>query len=205
MSAHYDLYETPDVRKTGEKQSLHARIVPNGTYTRKDFIERVSRFQHLPSNILNGALDALLDELASCLAGGYIVELGELGFFSTSLKCMHQAMNKKEIRSESICFDNVHLRVSKEFKKKVRSEMRLERVEKQTHEAKRVQLTNEQRLQLLRDFLQKNGGITRLEYSRLTGTTRLKSIEDLNAFIQQGILRKRGGGRNVFYVLSSLE
>lgn len=28
MSTYYDLYETPDVQNTGEKQPLHARIVP---------------------------------------------------------------------------------------------------------------------------------------------------------------------------------
>ena len=43
MSTYYDLYETPDVQNTGEKQPLHARIVPSGTYSKKDFIERVSR------------------------------------------------------------------------------------------------------------------------------------------------------------------
>ena len=32
MSAFYDLYETPDPNDTGEKQPLHARIVPSGTY-----------------------------------------------------------------------------------------------------------------------------------------------------------------------------
>lgn len=45
MSAYYDLYETPDVQNTGEKQPLHARIVPSGTYSQKEFIERVSRYQ----------------------------------------------------------------------------------------------------------------------------------------------------------------
>ena len=45
MSTYYDLYETPDVQNTGEKQPLHARIVPSGTYSKKDFIERVSRHQ----------------------------------------------------------------------------------------------------------------------------------------------------------------
>ena len=38
MSAYYDLYETPDVQNTGEKQPLHARIVPSGTYSQKEFI-----------------------------------------------------------------------------------------------------------------------------------------------------------------------
>lgn len=44
MSAQYDLYETPDPDSTGEQKPLHARIVPNGTYSKKEFLERVSRF-----------------------------------------------------------------------------------------------------------------------------------------------------------------
>lgn len=115
MSTYYDLYETPDVQNTGEKQPLHARIVPSGTYSKKDFIERVSRHQPFPHNIIEGVLGAVVDELAEALADGYIVELGELGHFSISLKCTHKVMTKKEIRAESIRFDNVHLRTSKEY------------------------------------------------------------------------------------------
>ena len=129
MSAFYDLYETPDPNDTGEKQPLHARIVPSGTYSKKDFIERVSRHQPFPHNIIEGVLGAVVDELAEALADGYIVELGELGHFCISLKCTHKVMTKKEIRAESIRFDNVHLRTSKEFKKKIKREIELERVE----------------------------------------------------------------------------
>ena len=50
-------------------------------------------------------------------------------YFSISLKCTHKVMTKKEIRAESIRFDNVHLRTSKEFKKKIKREIELERVE----------------------------------------------------------------------------
>ena len=32
MSAQYDLYETPDIKQTGEKQPLHPRIVPQRDY-----------------------------------------------------------------------------------------------------------------------------------------------------------------------------
>ena len=191
MSAYYDLYETPDVQNTGEKQPLHARIVPSGTYSQKEFIERVSRYQHFPQNMV---------ELGSLLARGYIVELGELGHLSVSLKCTQKVMTKKEIRSESICFDNVHLRTSKNFKLKVRREMRLERVPKSGRTVSKTEIPIEQRLQMLQEFLKKNGGITRIEYSRLTGVARLKAVDDLNTFIQEGKLRKRGAGRNVFYV-----
>ena len=193
MSAFYDLYETPDPNDTGEKQPLHARIVPSGTYSKKDFIERVSRHQPFPHNIIEGVLGAVVDELAEALADGYIVELGELGHFSISLKCTHKVMTKKEIRAESIRFDNVHLRTSKEFKKNSNEK---------THNAK---ISIEDRLQMLQEFLKKNGGITRIEYSRLTGLPRLKAIDDLNTFIKEGTLRKRGAGRTVFYVWKQKE
>ena len=200
MSTYYDLYETPDVQNTGEKQPLHARIVPSGTYSKKDFIERVSRHQPFPHNIIEGVLGAVVDELAEALADGYIVELGELGHFSISLKCTNKVMTKKEIRAESIRFDNVHLRTSKEFKKKIKREIELERVENSKVKTHDTKISIEDRLQMLQEFLKKNGGITRIEYSRLTGLPRLKAIDDLNAFIKEGTLRKRGAGRTVFYV-----
>lgn len=200
MSAYYDLYETPDPNGTGEKQPLHARIVPSGTYSKKDFVKRVSRNQSFSHNIIEGVLGAVIDELAEALAEGYIVELGELGHLSTSLKCTHKVMTKKEIRAESIYFDNVHLRTSKEFKKKVMRKMELERAENSSAKTRQIEIPLEERLRRLQEFLKKNGGITRIEYSRLTGLPRLKAINDLNHFIKEGNLRKRGAGRTVFYV-----
>lgn len=201
MSAHYDLYETPDVQNTGEEQPLHARIVPSGTYSKKDFLERVSRSsQTFNYNVIDAVVGVVIDELAEALSEGYIVELGELGHFSISLKCTHKVMNKRDIRAESICFDNVHLRTSKEFKRKIKREIELERVDKSKHSSQKVEFSLDQRLHKLQEFLKKNGGITRLEYSSLTGLSRLKAIDELNAFIGKGILRKRGAGRTVFYV-----
>ena len=150
--------------------------------------------------VIDAVVGVVLDELAETLAEGYIVELGELGHFSISLKCTHKVMTKREIRAESICFDNVHLRTSKEFKRKIKREIELERVDKSKHSSQKVEFSMEQRQQLLQEFLRKNGGITRLEYSSLTGLSRLKAIDDLNTFIEKGILRKRGAGRTVFYV-----
>lgn len=79
----------------------------------------------------------VIDELAEALSEGYVVELGELGHFSISLKCTHKVMAKREIRAESICFDNVHLRTSKEFKRKIKREIELERVDKSKHSSQK--------------------------------------------------------------------
>ena len=48
MSVNYDLYETPDLTKSGEEQPLHARVVLKGSYTAEEFVEQVTAFQHMP-------------------------------------------------------------------------------------------------------------------------------------------------------------
>ena len=74
-------------------------------------------------------MDACIDELCDLLANGNIVELGELGFFSTSLKCLRETDDeKKKIRSESVQFQNVHLRISSTFRNNIKKKMTLERV-----------------------------------------------------------------------------
>ena len=45
-----------------------------------------------------------------------------------------------------------------------------------------------------------NGAGKSTTLKMLTGLSRLKAIDDLNTFIEKGILRKRGAGRTVFYV-----
>ena len=72
MSAYYDLFEKPDVRQTGEQQSLYARFVPKGTIDRKEFIERVHLFTGLSRSLLEGAMAGFMDELRDCLANGWM-------------------------------------------------------------------------------------------------------------------------------------
>ena len=69
MSAYYDLFEKPDVRQTGEQQSLYARFVPKGTIDRKEFIERVHLFTGLSRSLLEGAMAGLSCATALPMAG----------------------------------------------------------------------------------------------------------------------------------------
>lgn len=202
MSAYYDLYETPSPDGKEDKKSLHARICPKKTYTKKEFVEHVAMFQHLPKNMIGAALDACIDELCDLLADGNIVELGELGFFSTSLKCLRETDDeKKKIRSESVQFQNVHLRLSSTFRKNIRRAMTLERTHSTTKKPKNEKATTEEvRKERLTLFLQQNVCINKNEYIRLSGLTRHAAIDELNKFIRQGFLRRRGMGRSTVYV-----
>ena len=81
--------------------------------------------QHMPHAMIVGIMQAISNALGDWLAEGYNVEFDELGYFSTTLKCTRPAMNKKDIRAESVRFETVKFRPSKEFKKYVRYQMHL--------------------------------------------------------------------------------
>lgn len=205
MSAYYDLFEKPDVNKTGEKQSLYARLIPKGTMDRKEFLDRVHLFTGISRSLLGGAMSAFMDELRDCLANGWTVELGELGYFTPSLSCTRDVMDKKELRATSVMLRGLNFRLSKEFYNELNKKICLER---HPQSGSRPQsstplLSVEQRFRMLDEFLQQNPCINRAQYARLAGRSVKQAVTDLNLFIEEGLLKRHGAGRNVVYVRSN--
>lgn len=198
MSIYYDLYENPDKEKSGEKQPLHARVVPSGTYSAEEFIDYVSKAQHVPHAQLTASIEAIVSELKTLLARGYIVEFGELGHLSVTLKTNRKIMNRKEVRSPSISLKDITLKVNKQYKKELGAMMELERISSSTRS--RQQLTDEECLARLQQFFETHPCINRADYSALTGTNKMKAIRQLQTFIEQGIIRKYGTGKAVVYI-----
>lgn len=167
MSAYYDLYETP-VPEGEEPKLLHARVCSKGTISGKEFMERVFREEHMPHAMVVGIVQAITTTLGDWLAKGYTVEIEGLGFFSTTLKCTHPVMNKKEVRAESVKMSTVKFRPSIEFKRYVAGKMELERADKRFFPDKPKAMGDmAAREKSMMDFLEANICITRAEYSRL--------------------------------------
>lgn len=200
MSAYYDLFETPDVQNTGKPQPLHVRLVPKGTIDRKEFIDRVHRFTGLSHSLLEGAMAAFMDELRDCLANGWTVELGELGYFTPSLKC-RPVMDKKELRAASISLRGLNYRLSREFYRGLNEKIHFERRPSGESSASSSEpvLSKEQCLRLLENYLRQYPCINRAQYSRLTGRRRRQAIDELNEFIAEGVLMRHGMGKTVVY------
>ena len=79
--------------------------------------------------------------------------------------------------------------------------MTLERVHSTTKKSKKVvETTEETRKAELELFLKQNVCINKNEYIQLSGLTRHAAIDELNNFIRQGFLRRRGMGRSTVYV-----
>lgn len=203
MSAYYDLFEKPDIRQTGEQQPLYARFIPKGTIERKEFINRVHLFTGISRSLLEGAMAAFMDELCDCLADGWTVELGELGYFTPSLNCRREAMEKKELRAASVTLRGLNFRLGKEFYKELHKKMQLERHPQSSSKSgsSTPLLSVEQRFRLLDEYLQQEQPcINRAQYTRLTGRSVKQAVTDLNLFIEDGLLKRCGAGRNVVYM-----
>ena len=114
------------------------------------------------------------------------------------MKCLKDTDDDEdEIKPKSIAFQNVHLRISSEFRKRIKHEMKFQRVHSLTRRQKIVNSTVKERMKKMVSFLKINICITRKEYIGLTGFT---PYEAMNDFISQGLLRRRGAGRSVVYV-----
>ena len=197
MSVNYDLYETPDLAKSGEEQPLHARVVLKGSYTAEEFVEQVTVFQHMPHAQVVGVIEAISKELRHLLLKGFSVELGDIGYFSLSLSVDKKVMDPKDLRSPSVSLKDINFRVNRQFKKDIESEIELQRY----HSPFRVKnpLDRERCLQRLEKFLKTIRAST-VDYAMLVGKTKIQALQDINAFIKDGVLKKYGSGRSVVYI-----
>lgn len=197
MIAQYDLYETPDIKQTGEKQPLHPRIVPKGTIGQDEFLDRVHKFTGISRSLLAGAMQSFQNELKDLLANGWIVELGEIGYFSVSLQGP-PVMHKKDVRAQSIKLKNINYLPTKQFKREVGYDMRLERTESLTR-PKGNGRSEAECLALITAHLEKYPCMTRTDYCHMTGHDKKRALKELNAFIEKGILMRYGAGKQVVY------
>ena len=197
MSAQYDLYETPDIKQTGEKQPLHPRIVPKGTIGQDEFLDRVHKFTGISRSLLAGAMQSFQNELKDLLANGWIVELGEIGYFSVSLQGP-PVMHKKDVRAQSIKLKNINYLPTKQFKREVGYDMGLERTESLTR-PKGNGRSEAECLALITAHLEKYPCMTRTDYCYMTGHDKKRALKELNAFIEKGILMRYGAGKQVIY------
>ena len=205
MIAQYDL--KPGLSPNGKEgeQILYPKLVAYGTKDLKDILKHASMHTGLNAATVQGVVTFLEDVLAEYLASGYNVKLGNIGTFTASLKS-RKVTSKEEIRAKSISFDNVRFKATKELKRNIGQQMRLERVE--TYRAFKTssdKYSADERFQLLKKHLDKNGYITRSEYSELTGLLKTKAASELRSWYQEGKIDKDGRAPHIVYKLKKAQ
>lgn len=169
-----------------------------GSYTAEEFVEQVVAMQHVPHAQVVGVIEAISKELKHLLLKGFSVELGDVGYFTLSVTVDKKVMNAEDLRSPSVSLKDINFRVNRQFKKDIESELVLQRY----HSPFRVKnpLDRERCLERLESFLEEHPCINRQDYAMLVGKTKLQALQDIRAFLEEGILKKYGSGRSVVYI-----
>lgn len=195
MSADYDFRRKPNEKGDDELQPLYPRIVSKGTIDSERLFRDISQASTFTVGDLAGILLSIQEKIAYYISEGYHVKLGDIGYFSGSLKA-RPVMDKKEIRSASISFDNVNFRATSDFKRRCAGT-----VTRATYGFRESEnLPEEVRMVRLENYLAKNYFISRKEYTQITGLLKGKALLELNSLVKKGILRKRGEGSHVTYL-----
>mgnify|MGYP002740550230 FL=1 len=177
---------------------MHARVVLKGSYTAEEFVEQVVAMQHVPHAQVVGVIEAISKELKHLLLKGFSVELGDVGYFTLSVTVDKKVMNAEDLRSPSVSLKDINFRVNRQFKKDIESELKLQLY----HSPFRVKnpLDRERCLERLESFLEEHPCINRQDYAMLVGKTKPQALQDIRAFLEEGILKKYGSGRSVVYI-----
>jgi len=203
MPAQYDFRENPNSKGDEEKQPLHPRIVYYGTVSTRRMFEDIVEASSYTLGDLEGMMTAITERMAHYMVEGYRVELGKIGYFSATLKTLRPVMDKKEIRSSSVYFDNINFRASTWMRK--RTSGFVERADPQFGLRQSSKLPEEECKRRLLAFIAENGYITRIDYSQITGKLKNKALADLNRFVEQGIIRRKGKGVRLVFLKQTEE
>ena len=93
---------------------------------------------------------------------------------------------------------NIKLKLKQTYKRELNSKMDLERISFPTRS--NMNISEEECLKRLQDFLEKYPCINRADYCAITGMNKTQAIRQLNLFIEKGVIQKYGIGKTVVYI-----
>lgn len=195
MAAEYDFQRRPNPKGDGELQPLYPRIVNKGTISMERLTQDISGMSSFTPGDVKGVMALIEDRISYYLSEGHHVQLGNIGYFSASLKA-RPVMDPKEIHAQTIFFGKVNLRISPDFRKRCAGF-----VERAKYGfRKSSELTGAERYRRLLVFLETHPFITRQDYSGITGLLKNKALKDLNLLVEKGYLCAVGRGSHKVYV-----
>ncbi len=189
MAIKYNLRENSLV-KEGDENRLYPKPVISGTKYTEDIIKEMAASASFTPGVIRGVLEELGNYIERNLLNGYNVKIDNLGTFSVTLKS-RPISEKNEVRSQSIELDSMKFRPTVDVIKTLKSKSHFERTRIGFHSSSQ-KYTREERKEMLMKHLDNNGNISNMEYAELTGLLPSTSLRELNYFVSNNIIIKRG-------------
>ena len=196
MCAKYAFYKNPPNRETGETGSLYAKVVSGGKITTDQLADEIAGRSTYGSGDVKGVVKALSEMLHYHLSEGETVDIDGIGNFSVTLKTPKDITDPKQIRAESIRFNNVVYRTSPELKHKLKTIPLVRAVL-----PKRKDLAEEERLANILSKLKNERLVSSTDCMLFNHCSRYQALKDLKKLNEQGKITWLGRGKQKYYVL----
>lgn len=196
MCAKYAFYKNPPNRETGETGSLYAKVVSGGKITTDQLADEIAGRSTFSSGDVKGVVKALSEMLHYHLSEGETVDIDGIGNFSVTLKTPKDITDPKQIRAESIRFNNVVYRTSPELKHKLKTIPLVRAVL-----PKRKDLAEEERLANILSKLKNERLVSSTDCMLFNHCSRYQALKDLKRLNEQGKITWLGRGKQKYYVL----
>ena len=180
----------------GETGSLYAKVVSGGKITTDQLADEIAGRSTFSSGDVKGVVKALSEMLHYHLSEGETVDIDGIGNFSVTLKTPKDITDPKQIRAESIRFNNVVYRTSPELKHKLKTIPLVRAVL-----PKRKDLAEEERLANILSKLKNERLVSSTDCMLFNHCSRYQALKDLKKLNEQGKITWLGRGKQKYYVL----
>lgn len=180
--AYYGMQESNLPSEDG-KRVIFPRLKLSGQTTIDDIAESISTASTFTPGEIKGLVQSLTEEIAKAMANGYSVKIEGLGIFTPAIG-LRKGVERDEDEdglhhnAASLCVNAVRFKADKALITETDKYCELERAPEEFKQSSQAH-TEEERLKMAKEYLEKNPFITVDEYCSLTGLLRYAASREL--------------------------
>ncbi len=203
--AKYYMQEMPDMKNEG-KTMLYPKIEITGVCETEDLVASGVKGSSVSKAEAMAVLDLLAAEMAWRMAQGQSVRLEGIGLFTPSL-CLKEGREREEPDGDmpkrnaaSIRVGSINFRADSELVRETNKQCRLEKGS-DVKRCKIPKLTEKERLEMLKKYLEENSYITVNKYTEISEQNRTKASMELKGWTENpesGITFQGKGTHKIF-------
>lgn len=203
--AKYFMQEMPDMKKEGETL-LYPRMEITGTCETDELVEASIKGSTFNRGEVHGALDLIAGAMARFMAEGRSVRIDGIGLFTPTVK-LRKGKERENIEGNSprrnaasIEIGGINFRADRTLINETNTLCNLERGSG-VKKCRRPKTTAEERLNIVKKYLEENPFITVSDYSKMVELNRTTAAKELKAWAadtESGIATKGLGTHKVY-------
>ncbi|MGL4328422.1 MAG: hypothetical protein ACRCS7_13275 [Tannerellaceae bacterium] len=197
MSIEYKVNRVSLPGSNDEQELLYPSVVARGTVGVKEWAEYASMRSTLSEPDVMAAMSSLSDFISHSLKMGYNVNLEKIGFLSVKLDTDAELINEKS-RGVAVKAEGIRFKCAKELKQELAT---FKFVKAEAGKLISGTTTFDERKDVLLGYLVENESISARKYKSLTACSKYQLHTDLEQYIAEGLLLRKGKGRATRYYL----